>query len=594
MSTRAGRPRALPVRFRGREAMRKQGWLIAVGIAGAGLTLALLSQRGWGQSGQLPGLRPPSPPAPSALGKELDKPTRPSVPESTPLPPLPLEKLPPPPSLSTHEPMTPARSGPLEAGDLLPPRHEPAHGFSAFHETPAAAKQESTVSLEWIGSATAQLNQPFSCQILVRNTGPAPVHHVMVRHRLNPGVTCKRTEPAATTQGDDLNWAVGTLRPGQQRRLELQLVASQRGALNCHATATFASHAGQQIQVREPLLVVKMRTPEKGIAGEKFNLVFAVGNPGDGTAEHVQVKAELPDGLEAGRGRLVTMDVGNLAPKENRTFQIPCVIVGKGKHTCRIVASATGNLNAAGQADTEILEARLDLAVSGPKLRYLDRHTVYLIKVTNTGSAPATGVIVNEVVPAGFKFHAATGGGRWEEATRTVHWQLGEVPPGQSREVTVDLVAVGAGEHRLLARAVSSQGGKADASASTRIEGSSALVIELVDVDDPVEVGGDTAYEIRVINAGTKMETNLEVACTLPEHLEFKGAKSMAGIQHRVQGRDVVFDPLPRLAPKADVIYRVIVRGMQAGDMRFRTRIRADGLPDSVLREESTRFYNDK
>jgi hypothetical protein len=590
--------------------MRKQSWLLGCGIAGAGLMLAVLGQRGWGQTDQLPGLRPPTPPAPSALGKELDKPTRPSAGDSVTLPPLPVEPAPPPPILPVPEPGAPSRRAAPETGDLLAPRREPAPAvsllpapavsslpaptISPLQEIPPAGKQESAVTVEWVGGAAAHLNQPFACQILVRNIGATPVHQVTVRHRLNPSVTCKRTEPAATTQGDELIWSIGTLQPGQQRRLDLHLVCSQRGAVNCHATATFATNAGQQIQVREPLLAVKMRAPEKGIAGEKFNLVFAVANPGDGAAEHVQVKAELPDGLETGRSRVVTLDVGNLAPRENRTFQIPCTIVGQGKHTCRIVASAAGNLTATDQSETEILEPRLDLALNGPKLRYLDRHTVYQVKVTNTGSAPATGVVVNEVVPAGFKFHGATGGGRWEEATRTVHWQLGEVPPGQSREVTVDLIAAGAGDHRLLARAVSSQGGKADASASTRIEGTSALVIELLDLDDPVEVGGETVYEIRVINAGTKMETNLEVACTLPEQVELIAAKSMAGIQHRLQGRELVFDPLPRLAPKADVIYRVTVRGLQAGDMRFRTRIRADGLPEPVLREESTRFYNDK
>ena len=208
-------------------------------------------------------------------------------------------------------------------------------------------------------------------------------------------------------------------------------------------------------------------------------------------------------------------------------------------------------------------------------------------------AALAQNVTLSEVVPAGFKFHAATGGGRWDQATRTVSWQLGDLAPGQSREVSIDLLAAAAGEHRLQAQVDSVRGARTEASALARIEGSSSLSIELVDVDDPVEVGGETAYEIRITNTGTKMETNLELTCTLPDQVEFKGAKSIAGIRHRLEGRDVIFDPLPRLAPKADVIYRVTVRGLQAGDVRFRTRVRADGMPEPVLREENTRFYND-
>ena len=55
----------------------------------------------------------------------------------------------------------------------------------------------------------------------------------------------------------------------------------------------------------------------------------------------------------------------------------------------------------------------------------------------------------------------------------------------------------------------------------------------------------------------------------------------------------MVFEPLPKLAPRADAIYRVNVRGLAPGDVRFRARIKADGLTDPVLREESTKVYGD-
>src|SRR5438270_14008690 len=95
----------------------------------------------------------------------------------------------------------------------------------------------------------------------------------------------------------------------------------------------------------------------------------------------------------------------------------------------------------------------------------------------------------------------------------------------------------------------------------TRVEGLSALLMELVDLDDPVEVGADTAYEIRVTNTGTKTETNLQLICTVPEKMEFRGAKGAADCRFRVQDKEIVFEALPKLAPRADAIYRVNVRG---------------------------------
>jgi uncharacterized repeat protein (TIGR01451 family) len=125
------------------------------------------------------------------------------------------------------------------------------------------------------------------------------------------------------------------------------------------------------------------------------------------------------------------------------------------------------------------------------------------------------------------------------------------------------------------------------------VEGLSAMQMDVVDLDDPVEVGADTAYEIRVSNTGSKTETNVQLTCVLPEKMEFRGAKGAGECRFKVEGREIRFEPLPRLAPRADAIYRVNVRGVAAGDVRFRSVLRADGLSEPVAREESTKVYGD-
>ena len=107
-------------------------------------------------------------------------------------------------------------------------------------------------------------------------------------------------------------------------------------------------------------------------------------------------------------------------------------------------------------------------------------------------------------------------------------------------------------------------------------------------------MGAETSYEIRVTNTGTKTETNLQLTCTVPDKMEFRGARGPAGCQFKQEGRDIIFEPLPRLAPRADAIYRVKVRGLAAGDLRFQARMRADDLTVPVLKEESTKVYGDE
>ncbi len=373
----------------------------------------------------------------------------------------------------------------------------------------------------------------------------------------------------------------------------MALVSQTRGVLNCPATVTFTTVAAHQVQVREPQLSVKVSAPDKVIVGESVKLFVAISNPGDGIAEAIKVKAVLPDGLEHPRGKFVEFEVGNLGPSEARTAEIICVANGSGSQKCVIQASGEGSLTSKDSTQIDILMPRLDVVMSGPKLRYLDRHAIYVLKVTNPGSAPADNVEVQEFIPAGFKFHQANSGGKYLDATRQVSWNLGELQPGQSKEVAVDLIPIEPGEHRLIAHAKAARGLKSETDAKTLVEGLPSLLIEVGHLDGPIEVGAETAYEIRVANQGTKTETNVEVVCVLPPELEFKNAKCSTALRYRMEGRELIFDSLAKLAPKADVIFRVHVKGIAPGDIRFRTRIRADGLKDPVVREESTRVYSD-
>jgi uncharacterized repeat protein (TIGR01451 family) len=562
--------------------MKRIHWMTLLGVSGAGLAALLLGQAVLGQ----PDMKVTMPLTPAAAAPEDKGAVRPAVE-------IYVEDQPPaiPPAL----PVGPGTStNPTAPPSKLEPPKAPARVSGPVSLDVQPGRQQAVLAIEWTAPNTIRVNQPMSCQIVVRNTSPTPAQNVIVRHRLAPGVVCKGSEPPATNDGGELVWNLGTLSAEQSKRIDLTLITQTRGPLNCHAVVTFSAVAAHQIQVREPQLAVKMSGPDKVIAGENVTLLFAISNPGDGIAETVKLKTVLPDGLEHPRGKVIEFDVGNLQPKESKVVQLVCAAKTGGVQKCSIQVFGDGGLTANDATQVDILTPRLDIAMSGPKLRYLDRQAVYVVRVTNPGSAPATNVEVMERIPAGFKFHQASNGGQYQEATRLVSWNLGELQPGQSKDVAVNLIPTEIGEHRLTAEAKAARGLKSAADIRTNVEGISSLFLEIGHVDDPIEVGSDTEYEICVRNTGTKLETNVEVICTLPEQLEFKGAKCSTTLRYRQEGRDLIFEPLPRLAPKADVIYRVQVRGIAPGDIRFRTRIKSDNVREPVMREDSTRIYSDE
>src|SRR6185295_5584876 len=139
----------------------------------------------------------------------------------------------------------------------------------------------------------------------------------------------------------------------------------------------------------------------------------------------------------------------------------------------------------------------------------------------------------------------------------------------------------------------SARGTRNESEIQTRVEGLSSVVLEVVNADNPVEVGAEATYQIRLANTGTKVESNVELVCTLPAGVEFRDAKCAAGSRFRLDKSDVVFEPLSRLAPRGEVIYRVTVKGRVPGDVRFRAFVRAEGMTDTLIREETTKFYDD-
>jgi uncharacterized repeat protein (TIGR01451 family) len=462
--------------------------------------------------------------------------------------------------------------------------------------TPAnpTGMQEPGVSLQWICPPTAKLHQQVNCTIIVKSLSANRLHHVTVRYRVPAGVTVKGTEPQAVADGEFYVWQLGNLEPRQEKRLDVHLLPTAKGPLACNAFVTFTGSSTARLEVREPRLTLAASAPKQAVRGDPATVVLTVSNPGDAPAEHVKVKATLSDGLEHPGGKTVEFDLDSLGPNEGRTVLVQCAARTPGPQVCAAVATGEPALSATDSASIEVLDPKVELAVSGPGMRYLDRHAVYVFKVTNPGTAPANHVTLTDQVPPGFKVVGATGGGRHDFASRAVVWFLGDLPPGKSREVSLDLVAVNPGEYKNKATVTAARGLRAEGEVQTRLEGLPGLLMELVDIEDPVEVGRDDSYEIRVANTGTKTETNLQLTCTIPEKMEYAAAKAPAGCTVKVQGRDVVFSPLPKLAPRADVIYRVSVHCKAAGDLRFQARVRADGLEQPVLREESTRVYGDE
>jgi uncharacterized repeat protein (TIGR01451 family) len=460
----------------------------------------------------------------------------------------------------------------------------------AGHTPGQGGSQSPSLLVEKRAPESILFGQPLSYEIVIRNQGAAPVYHVRVEDELPQGVRYLGGDPMAEMGQNRLGWLVGTLEPNGERRMRVDLQPHGEGEIRSIASVTFTTAAVMRTQVVQPRLMVAVRAPEQAIAGENVPFQILVSNPGTGPINGLMLRGKLTPGLQHPQGAVVEAEMGSLAPGETKPVTLTVKAVGGGAQMAEISASADG-LESAARASVKVLEAALKIKRVGPAKCFIKSEVGFEIEVTNPGSAIATGVHLVDTLPTGLDFVSANDGGTWDVTTRTITWKLDTLPPGGRRIVTCRVKAVEVGEHHHKAVVQAERGGEAKAESAFNVEGVPALQLEVVDLEDPTEVGGDLVYEIRVKNQGSGPCTNIQIMAQMPDGLQYREASGPVG--HRLTSTGLVFEPLPKLASKADVVYRIKVKGIQPGDYRFKVQMTCEQLRQPVNKEESSRVYKD-
>lgn len=453
--------------------------------------------------------------------------------------------------------------------------------------------QSPAMAIEKIAPSEIQIGKPAKFDIKVRNVGQASAENVVVRDIVPQGTRLIETAPHATEQGDgSLVWQLGTMRPGEEKTVSLQLMPVGEGEIGSVATVMFAAQASARTTSTRPQLLLESMGPRQVLIGQTMKLQIRLSNPGTGAATRVVLEEDVPDGLVHAAGRALEFEAGTLKPGETRELELTLKADKAGVVQNVIRARAEAGLTTESRADIEVIAPQLAVAVDGPSKRYLERQATHEITISNPGTAPAKEIEMVAHLPKGLKFVSANNQGQYDAAGHAVVWSLEELGPAASGTVSVTTLPMDAGQQKIRVDSKANMNLAAAQEHIVEVEGLAALFFEVADAADPIEIGGETIYEVRVINQGSKTSTNIRVAAALPPGLKpLEAGGATAGV---VQGQQVVFEALPRLAPKADALFRIRVQGLQEGDQRVRVLLASDEIPTAVPKEESTRVYADE
>ncbi len=482
---------------------------------------------------------------------------------------------------------------PKPAADIRPlgralqaaPATGPAGGYVNF------TQNSPRIETRWTKQSDINVGQPCELMLTVKNSGDANASDVVVDVFFPRTVRLTEASPKPATAQSSVVWEFPTLDAGEEREIHITMIPSQRGELAANANVRFSSAATTLLAVEEPMLNVAMKGPSEVMMGEPASHVVTVSNPGTGVAHNVTLEVTIPEGLQHPKGKRLKMDLGSVNPGEQRSVRLSLTAVAGGSQNVSVIATSGTELRQTANAAVSVLAPSLNLAVSGPALRYVGRDARYALKLTNDGQAVTNNVRAMYVVPKGFEYLYASRGGKYDESTRTVTWFVGSVSPKEAIDLSLKLKPIELGDFNHVARAVSEHGAIANARTATRIEGTASLVLEVLDLDDPVEIGRETAYEVRVRNEGSKQAQNVGLSFELPNGVKLINIKGPT--KHIAESGLVVFKALPALEPGKTAIFQIHIQGADEGNHRVRARLTSDSIQEPLTVEELTRFYAD-
>jgi len=227
--------------------------------------------------------------------------------------------------------------------------------------------------------------------------------------------------------------------------------------------------------------------------------------------------------------------------------------------------------------------------VKGPQQEYLGEPIAYTVTVTNNGDAPAAGSSVR-FTPAGqAQFVSATGPDNTALNNAGGAIDLGTIAPGQNRQINVTFKGESGGALRINATASANCAPSVTASAETQIQTLPALLLEAVDEHDPVHVGTNVVYDVRVTNQGTAPDHQVKVTVNLPDSEQFVSGSGASDVT--ANGQTLTMAAVDTIQPKQTVTWRVEVKATKPDDARFKVNMTSQSLTKPATKEEPTRLY---
>jgi len=454
---------------------------------------------------------------------------------------------------------------------------------------PTGQKRTSAVLLHQVTPAEVTRGADFPFSYHVTNLTDATLQNVTVALNSMSNLEVENSRPSGNETSAGMIWALGELGPKQTKVIALTGSAAEVGIASDCISVSYNNYLCATVKVVEPALALTKTATARTLECEEITLSYTIRNTGSGIATNARITDTLPRGLAMANGsRNVEIPVGSLAAGEAKTYEVMATASRTGTFASPASATASGGLEAdARETETLVVAPELRLTSECRDGQFLGRDMTYTYTLENTGDGEARATTARVAIPSGTRVVSASSGGRTQGSN--VVWDLSTLAPGAERSFSVTVLASEAGDYRAVAMADAECADAVERACTTEVRGIPAVLLEVIDETDPVEVGDQTVYVIRVTNQGTAPDTNVRIVADLPDQQRFISATGTTNANAR--GQTLTFAPVRSLDVGAQAEWRIVVRAAAPGDVRFRVEMNTDELSSPVNETEATNLY---
>ncbi len=458
---------------------------------------------------------------------------------------------------------------------------------------------ENPITIERIYPEQFYADAPLDYQIKLTNSSDQELQGVVVNHMMTGSVTLPDSQSKAT-EGKPTSaqqYEVGMMKPGDTKTITIKGQAGSQGTINSCVWVDYVAAQCQSFTVVDP--EVKLEQMIVNAEGQQVGQVYAcdsavlkyrISNSGTGEIPASTLRVTLPDGVKTEKGQgSFTVDLDAIPAGE--TLEVGTVDLVIEGFTGEITADAMVDAGIAGQAkDSDTLtvsKPTLELAVEGPSSIYIGRTATMNVTVSNPSDVAALDTVVTLPMPDDVDRVSVSTGGVERDGNE---FMIGTLDAGATKTFAVSFEANEPVNFSDTAVANAYCAAAVEQAVALNVEGVSAMQLEVIDGNDPIEVGAETTYEIRVSNEGNAKSLNVQINAQLPEGFSFVAAEPEGSVQ--ANGRTLTFSPIPEIDPNDALDFVIRVRADQANrNGKFRLELNADDFKKSIRESESTTAF---